>query len=92
MGDADIAERQRVAQALIDELTPNEHIQFYTKWSLPERFHYRDNDRIADIIGVCDEHWVAFKSGPRAPWAGKGMHGYDNELNSMVCVCGFCVC
>jgi predicted AlkP superfamily pyrophosphatase or phosphodiesterase len=60
------------------------HLSVYLRGEVPERFHYRDNPRITDIVGVADEGWLVVT---RAEAAARrfpgGEHGYDNALASM---------
>ncbi|XP_029543819.1 bis(5'-adenosyl)-triphosphatase enpp4 isoform X1 [Oncorhynchus nerka] len=56
------------------------HMTAYLKKDIPDRLHYRNNDRIQPIILVADEGWTIVQRGglPRL-----GDHGYDNTLPSM---------
>ncbi|KAL2099161.1 hypothetical protein ACEWY4_005641 [Coilia grayii] len=56
------------------------HMKAYMKADIPERLHYKHNDRIQPIILVADEGWTIIQNGslPRL-----GDHGYDNSLPSM---------
>ncbi|XP_028255909.1 bis(5'-adenosyl)-triphosphatase enpp4 [Parambassis ranga] len=56
------------------------HMTAYLKKSIPDRLHYRDNERIQPIILIADEGWTIVQRGdlPRL-----GDHGYDNSLPSM---------
>ena len=64
------------------------HLTIYTREQLPARFHYRDNARIAPIIGLLDEGWILTsheREAARKPDAKprRGAHGYDPQLRSM---------
>ncbi|XP_051501874.1 bis(5'-adenosyl)-triphosphatase enpp4-like [Myxocyprinus asiaticus] len=56
------------------------HMKVYLKDAVPDRLHYKNNERIQPIILVADEGWTIVKNGglPRL-----GDHGYDNTLPSM---------
>ncbi|XP_056624270.1 bis(5'-adenosyl)-triphosphatase enpp4 [Triplophysa dalaica] len=56
------------------------HMKVYLKDALPDRLHYKNNERTQPIILVADEGWTIVKDGslPRL-----GDHGYDNTLPSM---------
>lgn len=75
--------KEEIYKALINA---NPHLAVYYKEDIPERLHFRNNNRITPIIGIADEGWsisshVLFKS-LQANFA-KGSHGYDNQLTSM---------
>ncbi|XP_029308079.1 LOW QUALITY PROTEIN: bis(5'-adenosyl)-triphosphatase enpp4 [Cottoperca gobio] len=59
----------------------NAHMTAYMKSSIPDRLHYRNNDRIQPIIVVADEGWTIVQRGDKLPRFGD--HGYDNSLPSM---------
>ncbi|KAI1897217.1 hypothetical protein AGOR_G00080960 [Albula goreensis] len=56
------------------------HMKAYLKEEIPDRLHYRNNERIQPILLVADEGWTIVQRGdlPRL-----GDHGYDNSLPSM---------
>ncbi|TRY54208.1 hypothetical protein DNTS_030472 [Danionella cerebrum] len=58
----------------------NSHMKVYLKGNLPDRLHYKHNDRIQPVLLLADEGWTIVKNGtlPRL-----GDHGYDNTLPSM---------
>lgn len=63
-------------------------LTIYKREQLPARFHYRDNARIAPIIGLLDEGWILTsheREAARKPDAKprRGAHGYDPQLRSM---------
>jgi predicted AlkP superfamily pyrophosphatase or phosphodiesterase len=75
--------KEEIYKALINA---NPHLAVYYKEDIPERLHFRNNNRITPIIGIADEGWSIsshdlFKS-LQANFA-KGSHGYDNQLTSM---------
>lgn len=57
------------------------HMTAYLKESIPERLHYRNNDRVQPIVLMADEGWTIVKTGNVLPRLGD--HGYDNSLPSM---------
>ncbi|KAJ8355514.1 hypothetical protein SKAU_G00183080 [Synaphobranchus kaupii] len=56
------------------------HMKAYLKEEIPDRLHYKHNERIQPIMLVADEGWMIVQRGnlPRL-----GNHGYDNSLPSM---------
>ncbi|TDG96163.1 hypothetical protein EPR50_G00236910 [Perca flavescens] len=56
------------------------HMTAYLKSAIPDRLHYRNNERIQPILLIADEGWTIVQRGklPRL-----GDHGYDNSLSSM---------
>ncbi|KAM7365390.1 hypothetical protein PAMP_016322 [Pampus punctatissimus] len=57
------------------------HMTAYLKAAIPDRLHYRNNERIQPIILIADEGWTIVQRGNRLPRLGD--HGYDNSLRSM---------
>ncbi|KAF7666582.1 hypothetical protein LDENG_00098940 [Lucifuga dentata] len=57
------------------------HMTAYLKKSIPDRLHYRNNERIQPIILIADEGWTIVQRGNKLPRLGE--HGYDNSLPSM---------
>ncbi len=69
---------------------PIEHAKCWRKADIPERFHYRDSERIAPIVCSPDEGWMLTTSKRFEDYKKRndmtkmrGAHGYDNELASM---------
>ena len=63
---------------------PQLHV--YLRNETPERFHYRDNPRIPDVVLVCDDHWnFESKLGwpKRAPTYNLASHGWDPATPNM---------
>jgi predicted AlkP superfamily pyrophosphatase or phosphodiesterase len=62
-------------------LAPHPHLQCWKKETLPKRFHYGQNKRIAAIQCVADDGWMvsttATESKRTHPLLGE--HGYDND-------------
>ena len=59
---------------------PNAHV--YWKRDIPERWHYRDHERIPEVLIIAEEGWTLMPMG-HGPEMPKGTHGYDNKLTSM---------
>ncbi|XP_074483950.1 bis(5'-adenosyl)-triphosphatase enpp4 [Sebastes fasciatus] len=57
------------------------HMTAYLKSDIPDRLHYRNNERIQPIILIADEGWSILQRGDHPPHLGN--HGYDNSLPSM---------
>ncbi|XP_070813819.1 bis(5'-adenosyl)-triphosphatase enpp4 [Chaetodon trifascialis] len=57
------------------------HMMAYLKKAIPDRLHYRNNQRIQQIILIADEGWTIVQRGDKLPRLGD--HGYDNSLPSM---------
>ena len=63
---------------------PRMHV--FIKDSIPDRWHYRMNKRVAPIVLVADEGWVITSRGEQGYWRRRvkgGNHGYDNQAHSM---------
>ncbi len=63
---------------------PQLHV--YLRNETPERFHYRDNPRIPDVVLICDDHWnFESKVGwpKRAPTYNVASHGWDPATPNM---------
>jgi predicted AlkP superfamily pyrophosphatase or phosphodiesterase len=76
------------AAALADSIRakapPQLHV--YLRDETPEKFHYRNNPRIPDVVLVCDDHWnVESKVGwpARAPTYNLASHGWDPTTPNM---------
>lgn len=65
--------------ALLKNCHPN--LTAYLKSDIPDRLHYRNNDRIQPIILIADEGWTIVQGEKKLPRLGD--HGYDNSLPSM---------
>ena len=58
----------------------------FHKNEIPERWHYRQNKRVAPIVLVADDGWIITSRGDQSYWRRRekgGNHGYDNEAPSM---------
>ncbi|KAF6733343.1 Bis(5'-adenosyl)-triphosphatase enpp4 [Oryzias melastigma] len=57
------------------------HMTAYLKNAIPDRLHYRNNERIQPLVLIADEGWTIVQRGNKLPRMGD--HGYDNSLHSM---------
>jgi predicted AlkP superfamily pyrophosphatase or phosphodiesterase len=71
-----------IKQAIINARTPEyDHFDVYTKDTIPERYHYRNNRLIAPILISARQGWlVTIRS---KPGVFQGDHGYDNSFEDM---------
>ncbi|WP_415908882.1 ectonucleotide pyrophosphatase/phosphodiesterase [Oleiharenicola sp. Vm1] len=73
-----------LAASIRAKAPPQLHV--YLREEMPERFHYRRNPRIPDVMLVMDDHWsIESKVGwpsRRATYV-KGSHGWDPALPNM---------
>ncbi|XP_024865832.1 bis(5'-adenosyl)-triphosphatase enpp4 [Kryptolebias marmoratus] len=65
--------------SLLHKCHPN--MTAFLKKEIPNRLHYRNNERIQPIILIADEGWTIVQRGNELPRLGD--HGYDNSLPSM---------
>jgi predicted AlkP superfamily pyrophosphatase or phosphodiesterase len=73
---------RRAPQVRDDINAKLEHGRAYLKADVPAKFHYNHSARIADVVGIMDEHYQ-IGSAERAPRAPGGAHGWDPDLKSM---------
>ncbi len=71
---------------LFNTLKQMNYVDWYTRDNLPAKWHYRDNERIPDLIGLAKEGWQMsnrqlFERNP--DYYSGGTHGYDPSLPSM---------
>lgn len=59
----------------------NGKFSVYRRSDLPRHFHFRENDRIAPIVIVCDPGWIIDFHGE--DWVPVGAHGYDPAVPEM---------
>ncbi|KAI3365984.1 hypothetical protein L3Q82_009811 [Scortum barcoo] len=59
----------------------HKHLTAYLKKRIPDRLHYRNNERVQPVILIADEGWTIVQRGNKLPRLGD--HGYDNSLPSM---------
>jgi len=67
----------------------NSHLKIYLRNEIPARLKFRNNKRIAPIIGIADEGWSVFTRENIVRFGDRingGAHGYDNSLESMAAV------
>ena len=57
-----------------------DNTQVFKKEDIPDKFNYKNNNRIEPILILADEHWSIMTPG-RTPIAGS--HGYDPDYQSM---------
>ena len=76
------AESTKTLTTVYNDLQQLPNAQVYWKRDIPDRWHYRNHERIPEVLIVAEEGWTLMPlgHGPRTP---KGAHGYDNELTSM---------
>ena len=55
-----------------------DNTQVFKKEDIPDKFNYKNNNRIEPILLLADEHWSIMTPG-RTPIAGS--HGYDPDLS-----------
>jgi predicted AlkP superfamily pyrophosphatase or phosphodiesterase len=72
-------------EAVARALSASPRLHVYPRDATPERWRYRDNPRIADVVGVPDAGWLLTT---RAALAARrsdlgGAHGYDNADSTM---------
>lgn len=72
-----------LARALVNA---GPHVRFYRRAETPARWHYRDNPRITDVVGVAEDGWTF----TTRDWYARnrqrllgGSHGYDNADPAM---------
>ncbi|KAL8915741.1 MAG: hypothetical protein Q9172_006705 [Xanthocarpia lactea] len=79
---------QGLYDKLLGEAAHNEHFDVYTKESMPERYHFSNNDRIAPLWVIPKTGWAIVQKGDFDVKAAKakgeiyhpkGLHGYDHE-------------
>ncbi|MEP6718470.1 MAG: ectonucleotide pyrophosphatase/phosphodiesterase [bacterium] len=77
----------KIYSSLRRRLPPQARV--FRKSEIPERFHYRNNPRIAPLLVLPDEGWALMNReglteiNKSASGPAKGRHGYDNQLRSM---------
>lgn len=67
-----------------DLLDGSIHAKAYLKNDIPVRWHYKNNNRIKDILVVAEEGWSILNTkDPDTSSVSSGTHGFDNALWSM---------
>lgn len=74
-------------QQLIDRIQPlvlgkNEHMSVFTHESMPERWHWANNRRVAPLNIIADNGWWVHTASSTLTSIG-GAHGYDNQEPDM---------
>jgi predicted AlkP superfamily pyrophosphatase or phosphodiesterase len=72
------------AERLRDRINARlEHGRAYRREDLPERYRFRADPRIGDVVIVMDESWMVIPTPPGTNRERWGMHGWDPALPSM---------
>lgn len=72
------------AQALYERAKKIPHAKAYLASNVPERWHYRENPRIAPVIVLADDGWtLASKEYVAKHPVKNGNHGFDNKTKNM---------
>lgn len=71
----------RNKKLIYEALTQIDHLTVYYKEDIPERWHYKHNSRVPDIVALADPHF--YFAPHKGTWEPHGDHGYDNELMDM---------
>lgn len=72
--------------SLLSALSQMPNVHWFTRDNILPEWHYRDSERIPDLIGIADEGWQMssrqlFERNPN--YYSGGTHGYDPALRSM---------
>jgi len=70
-------------ERLLAALARVPHAAFYRRADTPPRWRYRDNDRIAPIVGQAEEGWTITTRQLAARRFNLGEHGYDDTVPAM---------
>jgi len=81
--DQDNATWAKELFAKVRNVHPN--ITFYLKEDIPQQYHIANSSRIPPLIGICDEGYLVTTRSHVSEQL-KGMHGYDNNLESMAAI------
>ncbi len=82
------ADLQGLYAKLLEEAEHNENLEVYTKETMPERYHFSNNDRIAPLWVIPKTGWaivhkkdfdVQEAKATGKVYHPKGLHGYDHE-------------
>lgn len=73
------------ADSIVRALSRAPHVHVYLKDQSPERWHYRDNPRIPDVVGVADAGWLLTSRAALSTGRSElgGNHGFDNSEPTM---------
>uniref|UniRef100_A0A5K3F465 Ectonucleotide pyrophosphatase/phosphodiesterase family member 5-like n=1 Tax=Mesocestoides corti TaxID=53468 RepID=A0A5K3F465_MESCO len=67
---------------LHDAIMNTSHLSVYYKHEIPERYHFKNNRRIAPVFGIADNGYLVKSSSYKYSNL-YGMHGYDNAEPDM---------
>ncbi|KAL9026160.1 MAG: hypothetical protein Q9196_005135 [Gyalolechia fulgens] len=79
---------QWLYEKLLEEADNNEHFDVYVKETMPERYHFSNNDRIAPLWIIPQTGWAIVRKedfdvkeakAEGKVYHPKGLHGYDHE-------------
>eukprot|EP00005_Dracoamoeba_jomungandri_P002981 CAMPEP_0174257336 /NCGR_PEP_ID=MMETSP0439-20130205/6488_1 /TAXON_ID=0 /ORGANISM="Stereomyxa ramosa, Strain Chinc5" /LENGTH=301 /DNA_ID=CAMNT_0015340379 /DNA_START=422 /DNA_END=1327 /DNA_ORIENTATION=+ len=77
-------------QAIIDALNTSPFITVYKKSEIPSQFHYSNNRRITELIGIAELGWsiaLTHEQVEQHPnWFEGGSHGYNNSEPDMAAI------
>ncbi|KAL8690961.1 MAG: hypothetical protein Q9218_003719 [Villophora microphyllina] len=82
------ADLQGLYATLLEEAKHNDHFDVYVRETMPERYHFSNNDRIAPLWVIPKTGWaivhkddfdVAEAKAMGKVYSPKGLHGYDHE-------------
>lgn len=73
------------ADSIASTLAGVPHLFVYPRAATPERWRYRDNPRVSDVVGVAEAGWLLSTRAALASgrWASGGSHGFDNADSTM---------
>ncbi|WP_241973606.1 ectonucleotide pyrophosphatase/phosphodiesterase [Aliidiomarina shirensis] len=88
---AHIFAKEGEIENIVAELEANlPHAQVFTKETMPARFHFTNNKRIADVLVLADPGWIFAREfalenmqSDADFYRPRGSHGYDNEHPDM---------
>lgn len=63
--------------SILTVLKNQDHLQVYTKQTMPQKFHYNKSDRIFDLVCVADSSWSIYWK--KKKHSNGGTHGYDPD-------------
>ncbi|MFT7664964.1 MAG: putative AlkP superfamily pyrophosphatase or phosphodiesterase [Planctomycetota bacterium] len=78
--------RKRSVSQLVQQLDAIPHVQAWARRDLPDRFHWRNNDRIPPVVALADEGWTILRQSSIESFMAAnsgGAHGFDNQAASM---------
>ena len=72
------ADSRKRLTSVYNELQQLPNAQVYWKRDIPERWHYRNHERIPEVLIIADEGWTLMPMG-HGPGVPKGAPGFDNK-------------